>query len=292
MKPSFDTLKSAQAAYNVFEGFPQAPSDCNGGQCVLDIVCTRYAQIDRPGMAVHGQVKTDPFRSAVLDIDAADVVSFRQAESDRFSVKSGGVFHEQSVIAIQHDFRFRRQFFHHFRFGFGNTVYIAQPLQMNHSHIQNGRHMGVCNFSQPGDFTFVVHPHFQHRPLVGLFQFQKCYGQSDEVVVVARVFQGPVAHFQNGGSHFLGGGFPRTPREGGYFGVMLPAPPGRQISQSPEGVIHLDDHSVRSLFKGDLKPFFNHHACGTLPNRPGNKIMAVEPVPFEGPEDIALAGGP
>jgi hypothetical protein len=71
------------------------------------------------------------------------------------------------------------------------------------------------------------------------FEFQKCYGQSDEVVVIARVFKGSVSHLKNGGCHFFSGGFSGTARDGGYFGRMLPAPPGCQIPQSSQGVTPL-----------------------------------------------------
>ncbi len=171
LKPSFDAGKNAQSFHNMFRGFIEAQTDRCGSQCVFYIVDTRYPQADWPNVALTGQVKTHSFNSAIFDIDASNPVSFLQTEGDKFLVKSSGVLHQHIIISVQYDLRLGRKLVHQFCFGFRNTVHIAQPFKMGHSHVQNHAYVGICNFSQTGDFTSPVHAHFKHRSLMVFLQF-------------------------------------------------------------------------------------------------------------------------
>ena len=121
----------------------------------------------------------------------------------------------------------------------GTLTGVAEIFNVGIPDVGDDRHRGTHHLPQIADLAEVVHARLDDRRLMLRHQAQQGLWCTDLVVVVGLGLEGKEMPAQHRGDHLLGGGLSGGAGDLHHGdGEFLPIPP-RQLSQRPEGILHL-----------------------------------------------------
>lgn len=121
----------------------------------------------------------------------------------------------------------------------GTLTGVAEIFNVGIPDVGDDRHRGTHHLPQIADLAEVIHACLDDRRLMLRHQAQQGLWRTDLVVVVGLGLEGKEMPAQHRGDHLLGGGLSGGAGDLHHGdGEFLPIPP-RQLSQRPEGILHL-----------------------------------------------------
>ena len=155
----------------------------------------------------------------------------------------------------------------------------AHELEVGRSDIGDHPDMGPGDLAQEGNFSRVVHPHFQDAEFVVLPGFKHRQRQSDVVVQIParRVHGEPLP--QDRGREILRRGLAIRPRDPDDRNAQLIAIPAGQPLQGQERVPHLD-HAAPARIETVRNPRHHQPGCPGL-HRLRKEVVRVKVLPAE-----------
>ena len=147
-------------------------------------------------------------------------------------------------------------------------------LNMNRADIGDHRDVRLCNRSQIGDLTEMVHTHFQDSDFRILRNCQNCHGHTDVIVVIFRCLCHPIGAAQHRSYHFLGGAFAHR------AGDAQPIPfAAGDLTQRQPGILHHDCRVIPVVMGAQ-------HRRSTFVQCSGNKVMPI-PLALQGNKQLS-----
>ena len=190
---------------------------------------------------------------------------------------------QQVIVAADEHTAARLDIRHHFGLGQKYTVTIPQIFQMAAADVGKHRYIRAHDFCQIFHFPEVIDAHFHNsRTMLGIDAGQG-HGNAHVVVVVLVGLQNREPLLQNGGDHFLHGGFAHRACDAHNGNLQGGAVSRSNITHSRHNVFH--NNAGTGLPFGHMG-----HQTGirTLIKGHGNKFVSVYILPGQCTEEIAF----
>ena len=128
----------------------------------------------------------------------------------------------------------------------------------------------------------LVGSHFQHYPLVRIFQPQQSQRQTDEVIEIPLGLESCSGKSQDRGQHLLGRGFAARPGDRRHRPAERSAGGAGQITQGGQGILNPDNRHLEPGTK-----IFGKAGRSPFSHRFKEKIMAIKILPSQRYEQIS-----
>ena len=190
---------------------------------------------------------------------------------------------QKLVIVVQHQRGTLRQTAADLQLGLADVFLAAQVADVGHADAGDDAHIRAGGAGQTIDLSGMAHAHLDHCILGVCPDAHQGAGHSQFIVLVALGLDGIAEAAQGRISHLLGGGLAHAAGHAHHLGVVLLAV---VCAHDHHGVVAV--RAEHSLFRRDaLHRMVHHHKGGTVLQRLGRKVVAIEFFTGERHEDAA-----
>ena len=188
---------------------------------------------------------------------------------------------KKRLVAVEHADSIFRHTPENFELGLQDALTGAKMFDMHGADVGDNSDIGLCDRSQAGHFSEVVHAQLQNSRFSIVRHIEDGHGQTDVVVVVALGASGAVGTLQHTGGHFLGRRFADAAGNADDGHTHPFAAGCGKIAVGLDGIGYKngrDGRLDRSLHKRGTCAKTGRHA---------DKVMAVGLLTLDGDEEVA-----